>query len=72
MRNPVRTIDNQTVPMKVDLGWVTPQKTKHISLGIQRLYHLVLSNITTTSTKDIEKTMRARTKVKGKPSIFML
>jgi hypothetical protein len=72
MRIPVRTINNQAVPMEVDLGWVTPQKMKHINLGIQRLYHLVSLSITTTSTKDIQKTVRAKTKFKGKPSVFML
>ena len=55
MRSPVRTIDNQADPMKVDLGWITPQKMKHISLGIQKLYHLGLLGFTTTSTKYHEK-----------------
>jgi hypothetical protein len=68
MRSPVRTIDNQTVPMKVDLGWVTPQKMKHISLGIRRLYHLVSSRVTTTSTKDLRRHRVPEQKLKGKPS----
>jgi hypothetical protein len=31
-RNHIRAINHQTVPMKVDLGWITPQKMRHISL----------------------------------------
>jgi hypothetical protein len=41
MRIPIRTIDHQTIPMKVDLGWITPHKMQHINLGIRRLYHPV-------------------------------
>ena len=57
MRSPIRTIDHQKIPMKVDLGWVTPQKMQHINLGIQRLCHLVSSSVATTSTPDLEKTL---------------
>jgi ribosomal protein S27AE len=68
MRIPIRTIDHQTIPMKVDLGWITPQKMQHISLGIRRLYHLVSSRVTTTSTKDLRRHRVPEQKLKGKPS----
>jgi hypothetical protein len=66
MRNPDKTIDNQRVPMKVDLVWVTPQKMKHISLGIQRLYHLVSSRFTTTSKEDLRRHRVPKQKLKVK------
>jgi hypothetical protein len=67
MRSPVRTINNQTVPMKVDLGWVTPQKMKQISLGIRRLYHLVSLRVETTSKEDLIRHRVPEQKLKGKP-----
>jgi hypothetical protein len=62
------TIDHQTIPMKVDLGWITPQKMQHISLGIRRLYHLVSSRVATTSTEDLRRHRVPEQKLKGKPS----
>jgi hypothetical protein len=49
------------VSMKVDLGWITPEKMQHITSGIQILYCFVSSSITTTKTKDHEKIFQART-----------
>jgi hypothetical protein len=37
MRNPIRTINHQTIPMKVDLGWITSKNMQHITSRIQRL-----------------------------------
>jgi hypothetical protein len=34
IRNPIRTINHQTIPMKVDLGWITSKKMQHITSGI--------------------------------------
>jgi hypothetical protein len=62
------TINHQTIPMKVDLGWITPQKMQHLSLGIRRLYHLVSSRVATTSTKDLRRHRVPEQKFKGKPS----
>jgi hypothetical protein len=62
------TINHQTISMKVDLGWITPQKMQHISLGIRRLYHLVSSRVATTSTKDLRRHRVLEQKFKGKPS----
>jgi hypothetical protein len=50
------------VSMKVDLGWITPEKMQHITSGIQKLYCFVSSSVATTKTKDHEKTVRARTR----------
>jgi hypothetical protein len=50
------------VSMKVDLGWITPEKMQHITSRIRRLYHFVSSSITTTKTKDHEKIVRGRTR----------
>jgi hypothetical protein len=50
------------VSMKVDLGWITPEKMQHITSGIRRLYRFVSSSVATTKTKDHEKTVRARTR----------
>ena len=71
MRIPIRKIDQQTIPMKLDLGWITPQKMQHISLGIRKLYHLVSSSVTrltTTNTKDLRRHRVLEQKFKGKPS----
>jgi hypothetical protein len=62
------TINHQTIPMKVDLGWITPQKMQHISLGIRRLYHHVSSRVATTSTEDLRRHRVLEQKFKGKPS----
>ena len=62
------TINHQTIPMKVDLGWISPQKMQHISLGIRRLYHHVSSRVATTSTKDLRRHRVLEQKFKGKPS----
>jgi hypothetical protein len=62
------TINHPTIPMKVDLGWITPQKMQHISLGIRRLYHHVSSRVATTSTKDLRRHRVPEQKFKGKPS----
>jgi hypothetical protein len=62
------TMNHQTIPMKVDLGWITPQKMQHISLGIRRLYHLVSSRVATTSTKDLRRHRVLEQKFKGTPS----
>jgi len=45
MRNPIRTIDHQTVSMKVDLGWITHEKMQHITSRIRRLNHFVSSSV---------------------------
>ena len=37
LRCSIRVVDHQTIPMKVDLGWITSQKMQHISSTIQRL-----------------------------------
>jgi hypothetical protein len=34
IRNHILTINHQTVPMKLDLGWITSKKMQHITLGI--------------------------------------
>ena len=34
LRSSVRADDHQTIPMTVDLGWITSQKMKHIILAI--------------------------------------
>ena len=68
MRIPIRATDNQTIPMKVDSGWITHQKMQHISLGIRRLYHLISSRVTTTSTEDLRRHRVPEQKLKGKPS----
>ena len=34
LRSYVRAVDHQTIPMKVDLGWITSQKMQHISSAI--------------------------------------
>jgi len=66
IRNSIQTVDYQTIPMKVDLGWITSQKMQHISSGIRRLYRFVSSSVTVRSTEDFEKTLRARPRVKEK------
>ena len=66
MRNSIQTVDHQTIPMKVDLGWTTSQKMQHICSGIRKLYRFVSSSVTVRSTEDFEKTLRARPRVKEK------
>jgi len=34
MRRHIQIADQQTVPMKIDFGWITPQKMQHVSSGI--------------------------------------
>ena len=60
MRSSIRLIDHQTLPMKVDLGWITPQKMKHISSGLWRLYWLVSSSIAVPSSQHHENPLRTR------------
>ncbi len=66
MRRHIQTVDQQTIPMKIDFGWITPQKMQHISSGIRKLYHLISSNVAVRSTQKLEKTLRARIRVKDK------
>ena len=60
LRSYVRAIDHQTIPMKVDLGWITSQKMQHVSSAIRRLYRLVSSSIVVPSSQHHEKSLRAR------------
>ena len=60
LRSFVRAVDHQTIPMKVDLGWITSQKMQHISSEIRRLYRLVSSSIVVPSSQHHEKSLRAR------------
>jgi hypothetical protein len=62
------TINHPTIPIKVDLGWITPQNMQHLSLGIRRLYHHVSSRVTTTSTEDLRRHRVPEQKFKGTPS----
>jgi hypothetical protein len=62
------TNNHQTIPMKVDLGWITPQKMQHFSLGIRRLYRFVSSRVATTSTEDLRRHHVLDQKFKEKPS----
>jgi hypothetical protein len=72
MRSPIRTIDHQTVPMKVDLGWITPKKMQHITLGIRRLYHLVCRVSQLQAQKILRRHCELEQELKGSLSVIML
>lgn len=67
IRSSIQIVDQQKVPIKINLWWIDSQSMQQFCLGIHKSYHLVLSSVTTTSREDPKKTLRVRTRVKGKP-----
>ena len=52
--------DQQSPPIKIDLGWSTSQALQHFFLGIRNSYRLFSSNVASTKIKDREMTLQAR------------
>ena len=65
IRSSIQIVDQQKVSIKINLGWIDSQSMQQFYLGICKSYHLVSSSVAVTSTKDLEKTLQAKTRVKG-------
>ena len=65
MRSFIRIIDQQTIPLKVDLGWTTSQTMQHSHTMFKRMYCLIPSRVVATNTEDHKKVLRARTRDKA-------
>jgi hypothetical protein len=50
------------ISMKVDLGWITPEKMQHITSRIRRLYCFVSSSVATTKTKIMRRQFELETR----------